>query len=273
MICFLGFACKLPVYVLTDKELDEHYKDKKTRPQLKYLSYKNLHIYHAITGDTAKPLLLFVHGAPGNWYSSLKLLDDTLLQKSFRMISIDRVGFGKSNYGLSLPSVDRHVRYLEQIVAEYNTTGQPVYMVGSSYGAPIVASFATQNPFLVKELYMVSPVIDPETEKMFWFSYAAKLSLINFWLPRSLTVTSDEKSAHRREMRKLKPHLKNIRSKTYVLMGSKDWLAHPSNFTYLQKMLVNARQPEFIMIQDEGHTLLSDRPDVVKNLLLKKLVY
>ena len=172
-----------------------------------------------------------------------------------------------------MPSIDKHVRYLEKIVKEYNHTGQPIYMVGSSYGAPIVASFATQNPLLVKELYLVSPVIDPATEKMFWFSYMAKLSLINFWLPRSLTVTSDEKSAHKREMRKLKPHLKNIRSKTYVLMGAKDWLAHPSNFTYLQKMLVNARNPEFIMLENEGHTILSDRPGIVKNLLLNRKPY
>ena len=270
---FFIFSCKLPVYVLTDQDIQEHYKDKKSKPQLKYISYKNYHIFHAITGNKEKPLLIFVHGAPGNWYSSLALLDDTALQKNFRMISVDRVGFGKSNYGLALPSIDKHVRYLEKIVKEYNHTGQPIYMVGSSYGAPIVASFATQNPLLVKELYLVSPVIDPATEKMFWFSYMAKLSLINFWLPRSLTVTSDEKSAHKREMRKLKPHLKNIRSKTYVLMGAKDWLAHPSNFTYLQKMLVNARNPEFIMLENEGHTILSDRPGIVKNLLLNRKPY
>lgn len=269
---FALLSCNM-VYKLSERDIREHYKDKKTKPQLKYIGYKNYHIYHAITGNIDKPLLIFVHGAPGNWYSSLALLDDTTLQKNFRMISVDRVGFGKSNYGLALPSIDKHVRYLEKIVKEYNHTNQPIYMVGSSYGAPIVASFATQNPLLVKELYMVSPVIDPATEKMFWFSYMAKLSLVNFWLPRSLTVTSDEKSAHKREMRKLKPHLKKIRSKTYVLMGAKDWLAHPSNFTYLQNMLVNARNPEFIMLEDEGHTILSDRPEVVKNLLLDKLPY
>ncbi len=271
--CMFAFSCKQLVYVLTDEDIKKHYKDKKTKPQLNYISYKNYHIYHAITGNSEKPLLIFVHGAPGNWYSSLALLDDSTLQKNFRMISVDRVGFGKSNYGHAVPSIDKHVRYLEKIVKEYNHTDQPVYMVGSSYGAPIVASFATQNPFLVNELYMVSPVIDPSTEKMFWFSYMAKLSLINFWLPRSLTVTSDEKSAHRREMRKLKPHLKRIRSKTYVLMGTDDWLAHPSNFTYLQNMLVNARKPEFIMLEDEGHTILSNRPELVKDLLLKKLDY
>ena len=275
LICMSLFivSCKLPVYVLTDQDIKEHYKDKKTKPQLKYLNYKNYHVYHAITGNADKPLLIFVHGAPGNWYSSLALLDDPELQQNFRMISVDRVGFGKSNYGLSLPSIDKHVRYLEKIVDEYNHTDQQVYMVGSSYGAPIVASFATQNPKLVKELYMVSPVIDPETEKMFWFSYMAKLSLVNFWLPRSLTVTSDEKSAHKRQMKKLKPHLKKIQSKTYVLMGKKDWLANPSNFTYLQKKLENARNPEFIMLENEGHTILSDRPEIVKKLLLKKLDY
>ena len=77
---FFILSCKLPVYVLTDQDIQEHYKDKKSKPQLKYISYKNYHIFHAITGNKEKPLLIFVHGAPGNWYSSLALLDDTALQ-------------------------------------------------------------------------------------------------------------------------------------------------------------------------------------------------
>ncbi|MDP9229733.1 MAG: alpha/beta hydrolase, partial [Bacteroidota bacterium] len=229
---------------MTDKDLAQHYKGRITKPELKYLNYKNFHIYHAIVGNITKPLLIFIHGSPGAWYSYLRLMDDSLLQQNFRMISVDRVGFGKSNYGLSVPSIDEHVRYLEKIVNESNVSGQKIYLVGSSYGAPIAASFVTQNPDLVQELYLISPVIDPSTEKLFWFSYAAKIGPVSWWLPQNLNVTNDEKFAHRRELRRLKPFLKDITCKTYVIMGTKDWIADKSNFTYTQKMLVNAKDPE-----------------------------
>lgn len=273
IILLLGIAlnsCKLPIYTLSDKQVKEHYKNKKVKPVFAYLPHKNYRIYHAIIGDTSKPLLLYVHGAPGHWYSAIKLMDDTLLQKNFRMISVDRAGFGKSNNGLSMTSIDEHVRYLEEIVRKYNVPGRQIYLMGSSYGAPIAASFATQNQLLVKELYLISPLIDPSTEKMFWFSYVAKLGFVSWLLPQSLNATSDEKSVHPRELRKLKPYWKNIRSKTYVIMGAKDWIANPSNFTFAQKMLVNAYEPEFIRIDDIGHNVVYRRSDLIVNLLLHK---
>src|SRR5689334_9283693 len=105
-ISLLAFfmSCHLP-QELTDAQIAKHYKDKPVKPKLKYLNYKSYHIHHAVVGDSTKPLLLFIHGAPGAWYSPIKLLDDPELQKNFRMVSIDRVGFGKSNYGKSEPSV------------------------------------------------------------------------------------------------------------------------------------------------------------------------
>lgn len=53
-------------------------------------------------------------------------------------------------------------------------------------------------------------------------------------------------------------------------MGAKDWIADKSNFTFAQKMLVNADEPEFIMLEDVGHVIVYRRPDLLKNLLLKR---
>ena len=272
-VLFIAFAtasCKLPAYVLSDKQIDDHYKNRKTKPKLKYIDYKSYHIYHAIVGDSTKPILLYIHGAPGAWYSSMRLLDDTVLQKNFRMISVDRVGFGKSNYGLAVTSIELHVRYLEKLISEYNIPGQKIYIMGSSYGAPIAAAFAMYNPTLVQELYLISPVLNPATEKIFWFSYMAKLSLVNMWLPPSWNVATDEKFAHRRELRKLKPLWKQITNKTYVIMGQKDWIADTSNLSYAKRMLVNSDHPEFYLLPNVGHGIIFQRSDVVKSLLLKK---
>jgi pimeloyl-ACP methyl ester carboxylesterase len=258
---------------LTDRQINKRFKEKGSKPVRKYLNYKEYYIHHVMLGDTAKPLLLFIHGAPGAWYSYLSFLNDPELQANYHMISVDRIGFDKSNSGLAVTSIDEHVNYLQKIVSEYNSTGGKISILGTSYGAPIAAAFAMKNPGLVEELFLVSPVIDPSEEKIFWFSYACKLSFVNMWLERSLNVATEEKFDHRSELKKLKPFWKNITSKTYVIMGRKDWIADIKNFDFAQKMLVNTDGAEFYMIEDAGHAILNQKPDLIKNLLLHRKVY
>jgi len=270
IICLTGLvSCHFPVRVLTDGQIEKHYANRPTKPQLKYINYKSFHIHHAVVGDSTKPLLLIVHGAPGAWYSSMKLLDDPDLQKNFRMVSIDRIGFGKSNYGASEPSLQTHVKYLEKIVKEYNKDGK-ICILGSSYGAPIAASFTMQHPDLVKELYLVSPVIDPSSEKIFWYSYVSKLALVSMMIPEYLDVASDEKFAHRRQLRRLRSHWDEIICKTYVFMGEKDNLASLTNLDFAKKRLVNASNPEFYLLPNTGHTIVYQKADLLISLLLKR---
>ena len=262
-------SCHFPVRVLSDEQIAKHYANRTTKPQLKYINYKNFHVHHAVVGDSSKPLLLIIHGAPGAWYSSMKLLDDPDMQKNFRMVSVDRIGFGKSNYGVSEPSIQAHVRYIEKIVNEYNKDGK-IYLMGSSYGAPIAASFAMQHPDLVKELYLVSPVIDPSKEKLFWFSYVGKLAMVSMMIPEYLNVAGDEKFAHRRQLRRLKSHWSEITCKTYVFMGEKDNLASLGNLDFARKKLVNAKDPEFYLLPNTSHTIIYQHPDLLISFLLKR---
>jgi pimeloyl-ACP methyl ester carboxylesterase len=263
------FSCHFPVRVLSDEQIAKHYANRRTKPQLKYINYKNFHVHHAVVGDSTKPLLLIIHGAPGAWYSSMKLLDDSDMQKNFRMVSVDRVGFGKSNYGVSEPSLQAHVHYIEKIVKEYNKDGK-IFLMGSSYGAPIAASFAMQHPNLVQELYLISPVIDPSKEKLFWFSYVGKLAFVSMMIPEYLNVAGDEKFAHRRQLRRLKPHWGEITCKTYVFMGEKDNLASLGNLDFARKKLVNAKDPEFYLLPNTSHTIIYQRPDLLISFLLKR---
>ncbi len=271
ILCFMVFvSCHFPVHILTDEQIAKHYSNHTTKPQLKYLNYKNFNVHYAIVGDSLKPLLLIIHGSPGAWYSSMKLLDDPGLQKNFRIISVDRLGYGKSDYGVSEPSIQQHVNYIEKIVHQYNNNDGKIYIIGSSYGAPIAASFAMQHPDLVQELYLISPVIDPSKEKMFWFSYVAKLAPVSMLIPEYLNVASDEKFAHRGQLRKLESHWDEIACKTYVFMGEKDHLASLDNLDFAKKKLVNAKDPEFYLLPNTGHAIIYQHTDLLVSLLLKR---
>ncbi len=89
-------SCKMGLHTMSDRQITKHYKNRHIKPVMKYLSYKDYHILHAIVGDTSKPLLLFIHGSPGAWYSYMKLMDDSALLANYRMIAVDCMGFDKS---------------------------------------------------------------------------------------------------------------------------------------------------------------------------------
>ena len=60
-------------------------------------------------------------GHPGHGIAICPCLMTPDLQANYHMVSVDRIGFDKSNSGIAVTSIDEHVSYLEKIVEEYNT--------------------------------------------------------------------------------------------------------------------------------------------------------
>src|SRR5665213_2489809 len=65
-----------------------------------YIRGHGLH-YVSVGTDTMRTIV-FVHGSPGSWDAFSPYLQDSTLRTRFRMISIDRPGFGYSDYGTAL---------------------------------------------------------------------------------------------------------------------------------------------------------------------------
>lgn len=239
---FLSGCYMLNRYVYTDKELEEHYQNKTVRPVYKRVDFLGRQLHYAtISRNDTLPLLVFVHGAPGAWYGYLNLMDDSLLQTRFKMVSIDRLGYGKSNYGKAELSVQMQALEIKRIIEEENAKGKKVLLVGRSYGAPIVAWYAIHYPQMIEKLFMISPVIDPDKERFYWFSSIGKLGFVQILLPELLNVATKEKYSHSDEMRKMLPQWKQLYSTTYVITGANDELADTANFSFARRNLVNCR--------------------------------
>jgi len=56
-------------------------------------------LHYVSTGSDTLPVLVFVHGSPGSWNAFENYLKDSELLRRFYIISIDRPGFGYSDYG------------------------------------------------------------------------------------------------------------------------------------------------------------------------------
>lgn len=266
----LGGCYLLNRFIYTDKELAEHYRNRAVKPVYKHLDFLGRPTHYAlISRSDTLPLLVFVHGAPGAWYGYLNLMDDSLLQTRFRMISVDRLGYGKSNYGKAELSVQMQALEIKTIIDAENRNGKKVYLVGRSYGAPIVAWYAIHYPQQVEKLMMISPVIDPDKEKFYWFSGIGKLRLVQAFLPELLNVATREKYSHAAEMKKMLPQWPRLYSTTYVITGADDELADTANFTFARTHFIHCKGT-FIKLPHTGHQVTRQHPEIIKEFLLKK---
>jgi pimeloyl-ACP methyl ester carboxylesterase len=256
-------------YMRTDEELSEHYQNLSLKPEYKSVTFQKNKMHYAVMAKTdSLPLLVFVHGAPGAWYGYMNLMDDTLLQKKYKMISVDRIGYGKSDYGKPELSTANQALSIKSIIEKENITNQKVILFGRSYGAPITALLAIDYPQMVDQLFMVSPVIDPSKEKFYWFSGAGKWKPIQWMLPELLNVATAEKYAHVKEMEMMLPKWKDLSVPTVVVSGEADQIADTANFSFAKKHITNCPS-KMMMLKNTGHLVTYEHPEVFKELLLK----
>ena len=271
-LCLILFSkCfVLNKYIYTDKEINEHYKSRVVCPVFETHSFLDYKIHYAkiIIHDTL-PYLIFVHGAPGAWYGFLNLMDDSLLQQKFNIIAVDRVGYGKSNYGKQEVNTALQARCIHEVIKKENKHHRPVTLLGRSYGAPICAKICINYFDEVNHLVMVSPVIDPTKEKFYWFSKLGKRKLIQLMLPKMLNVATEEKYAHAKEMTEFEKEWERLYVPTTVVTGAADRIADTSNFSYAKKHLINC-DTTLLMIKDAGHLVTYEKPELIRSLLLKR---
>ncbi|MCE7070343.1 alpha/beta hydrolase [Dyadobacter sp. CY327] len=250
----------------------KHYAAKKVKPEERIIKNDTLALCIASVGADTLPMLLLIHGAPGSLWGYMNLMDDEDLQKRFHIVSVDRVGYGKSR----LKMKKKH-RYVTSIatqanallpVFELNKSKEKVTVLGRSYGAPIAAKLVSLQPDQVKELIMVSPVIDPEKEKFYWFSKWGRNSLIQLFLPGEFNTATAEKYSHSDELRKLLPVWHNLDLPTTVIQGGNDWIADPANIDFAKKH-IKSKRAQYIFLHKAGHMITYTHLSMIKEMLLK----
>jgi pimeloyl-ACP methyl ester carboxylesterase len=256
-------------YMKSDKELAEHYKNARIKPSYRNSDFKDRKLHYAVmSSNDTLPLLVMIHGAPGAWYGYMNLTDDSLLQQNFKIISVDRLGYGKSGYGKEELSIELQAQAIRHIIEKENSQNKKVYLLGRSYGAPIAAWLAINYPQEVEKLVLASPVIDPDKEKFYWFSELGNTKLVQWMLPDLLNVATREKFSHQQEMKKMLPAWKNLCTPTYVLVGEEDNIADTANFTFARKNFTSC-PAVFMKLKNTGHQITQQQPELIKSLLLE----
>jgi len=262
------FAC-FRSWRKSDREIREHYANRTVKPTFYTIQNDSLKLFVATVGADTLPPLLLIHGAPGAWYGYLNMLDDSLLQKKFHMIAVDRLGYNHSSL--------RKKRFVTSIEIQAKAAGLALSLnhshkkgvvLGRSYGAPIAGQLAILQPRHFDKLVMIAPAIDPEREKFWWFSKPAKWWIIRMWLPHRLNVATFEKFAHTKELEKLQKQWTELSVPTMVIQGGQDWIVDPKNLDFARRELLQ-REVSFIYLPEASHFITSTHQGLVRELIIK----
>lgn len=235
------------------------------------ISFHNLktgaHTLHfAETGSDQLPTIVFVHGSPGSWDAFQDYLKDADLLKKFRLISIDRPGFGYSDFGTGFHLADQSA--IISPLFKYIANGQPIYLVGHSLGGPMAFKLAADNPGLFSSLVILAGSQDPAAEKPEKWRPVLFKTPLNYLVPGALRPSNEELWYLKKDLVDLKTDLQKISCTVYLLHGTKDVLVPFSNMAYTKKMLTHASAVKSIVFENENHFLPWKRFTEVKKLLL-----
>jgi pimeloyl-ACP methyl ester carboxylesterase len=262
-------------------------------PRSKWCTVGNTRIYYLdVDRADSDCTLLIVHGYLGSTVAFLDLIDT--LSRDLRVVMPDLPAFGASE----VPDCDYTMEYCLDFLARFALAAglDRYYLMGTSMGANMAAHYAAEHPEQVQGLIFVSPFgLHDQAGRM------AKIRRWDAFLPLAASLIS-RRAVQRRLRRSIlnderitqelvdaywKPFttakgrqaaveiirrvvggcsmdevLLRIEQPVLILVGSEDKLISPEDCERFRVLL--ARE-QLEIIEESGHFLYLDSPDVVSN--------
>lgn len=240
---------------LSDEAFGQYLKDNHVS-QYSFHDYdfegRNIHYVHV--GEEQSNLIVFIHGSPGSADAYKEYLCNQRLTQQAQMVSVDRPGFGFSDYGKTEKSLEKQAEAIIPIIKKHKKG--KVILVGHSLGGPLIARMAMDFPNMIDGLAMVAPSIDPELEPNEWWRALIDNKIFNWFLPSSLRVCNQEIIPLQGELKKMLPLWKNIEIPTIVIQGENDELVPAANSDFAKRMLVNCSRLTLDIVKKGNHFIL-----------------
>lgn len=226
-------------------------------------------LHYVMTGEQNKPTIVFLHGSPGSWDAFKKYLKDKDLLLHYRMVSVDRPGFGYSDYGdaTNLPTQAQVIT----VLLERLQNRQPLYIVGHSLGGPLCVLLAAEHQELVDGVVLLAASIDPDEEKPEKWRPVMKTAPLKYFLPGAFRPSNIELLAFKKDVLLMRGALQKIKCKVVIVHGMKDHMVPPANAVYAEDYLIHASHVSKVILPDANHFIPWTRYEVVKKTLLSLL--
>jgi pimeloyl-ACP methyl ester carboxylesterase len=222
--------------------------------------------------ESEKPLLVLVHGSPGDYSDWNKYLKDSELQAKYRILAIDRAGYGKSikEGVLAFPDIAFQAKVVRAFAQEY-AHRQPLVVVAHSVGGPIAAHYAMSFSEEIKALILLAPAISAKHEQPRWYNRMAAKSWVNKRVGQKMRISQAEMMVLPAQLEAMQPSLQQIRCETWLFHGRPDLIAPYGNALYVKKNLINTTL-HFKTYPFHNHFIHHSKWKDVKQILLTKIL-
>lgn len=208
-------------------------------------------IHYAKTGNDSLPTLFFLHGSPGSWDAfSVYMKDEDLLAK-YRMIAIDRPGFGYSNFGDSKNLAEQS--RIISLFLNHITNGKPIHIIGHSLGGPLAVKLAADNSYVFATMVLLAASVDPSEEPKEKWRGVLFNTPFQYLLPGVFRQSNNEIWMAKKELDSLAKQFASISCDVWIVHGDADTFVPVGNATYAKKMLVNAKSVQTKILSGAPH--------------------
>lgn len=285
LLAFLAFIALLLVgarivdikvqFRQTDTEIARFFTTHHLEGKIRYEHVNGRTLRYISVGADSLPVLFFLHGSPSSLSIYNRLLTDASLRNKFRMVAIDRPGYGGSGFGKPEPSIEKQAAELWPILRSLksDTLSSPrgdrrVIVVAGSYGTSVACRLLMDHPDAADAAVLIAPSLGPGLEKTFDFTHFIEHRWINWAVPRLFRSANTEKLAHRAQLGAMLPYWKNIHVPVFYLQGSLDRLVYPSNAAFAREHLTRCPYLHIEFLPGRPHFFIfSDQPAIVRTIL------
>lgn len=254
----------------SDKKTKQYFDEVRVATEIIYtkdtVSHKKIRTVKTHKNSVGKAVL-FIHGAPGSGDAFYKYLKDSVLLANANLYTVDRPGYGYSDFGNVVISIEEQTRLINLLVDAIPESN--VVVVGHSYGGPIAANMALISD-KVKGVLMIAPAIDPEHEKIFAIAHLGTWKALRWLIPKAWLVATDEKFSHANELKKIQNKWENVNVPVVVMHGKKDKLV-PFENTDFTNVYFSGPNYRLVVFEKENHFIPWTKREAVIQQLLKLL--
>lgn len=223
-------------------------------------------LHYVKTGADSLPTLFFIHGSPGSWDAFKGYMMDSALFRHFRIISIDRPGFGYSNFG-SAYRLETQAQMINKIIQK-EKNNKPLHLVGHSIGGPVIIQLAQDDPGQFASLTILAGSISPKDEPKEYWRYLFTYSPLKFLMPGAFRPSNDEIVYFKKDLYRIDKGYGLLNMPVTFIHGDKDKFVTVKNVEYGKEKLKHNPRVKVIIIPGAGHFIPWEHFNTFKQHLL-----
>jgi pimeloyl-ACP methyl ester carboxylesterase len=264
--CWIVFAQSCMKFRISDSKAKTEFEQKGLQVSFHYVDVDDISLHYAKMGADTLPTLFFVHGSPGSWDAFKIYMMDTALLHHFRIISVDRPGFGYSDFGDAM-HLPRQAAIISKII-EKEKNQLPVHLVGHSIGGPVIVKMAQDHPGAYASLTILAGSISPKDEPKEYWRYLFMYTPLTWLMPGAFKPSNNEIIYFKKDLYGLDTGYAVLQMPVTFIHGDADKFVTVKNVDYGKKKLANDPNVKVIIIPGASHFIPWEHFDLVKEHLL-----